>query len=111
MLIGPDDGRTSGRNGHTGNLGQFEARLLRLLAPSSNLPSDEGAVAGSSSPVPTPASPDPAALAAAAALDPLATSNILGLFWLLLYSVLQSVLQMMQIYPLCIVFKHFIQSF
>lgn len=60
-----------------GNLGQFEARLLRLLAPSSNPPSDEGAVAGSSSPVPTPASPDPAALAAAAALDPLATSNIL----------------------------------
>lgn len=79
VLIGPD-GQTSDRNGYTGNLGQFEARLLRLLAPSSNLASDDGAVAGSSSPVPTPASPDPAALAAAAALDPLATSNILGLF-------------------------------
>ncbi|XP_069950165.1 E3 ubiquitin-protein ligase MYCBP2 isoform X3 [Cherax quadricarinatus] len=66
-------GQASAMDGHTGNLGQFEARLLRLLAPSSNPP----AVAGTGSRAPAAASPDPAGLGVPAALDPLATSNIL----------------------------------
>ncbi|KAK8736341.1 hypothetical protein OTU49_004949, partial [Cherax quadricarinatus] len=63
-------GQASAMDGHTGNLGQFEARLLRLLAPSSNPP----AVAGTGSRAPAAASPDPAGLGVPAALDPLATS-------------------------------------
>lgn len=73
-------GQASARDGHAGNLGQFEARLLRLLAPSSNTAGGAPAVTGTGSSTPTAPSPDPAVINAAAALDPLATTNNLGLF-------------------------------
>ncbi|XP_069976524.1 E3 ubiquitin-protein ligase MYCBP2-like, partial [Penaeus vannamei] len=69
--------QASAREGNMGNLGQFEARLLRLLAPSSNAAAGSPAAAGTASPAPAPAGPDPAAIAAAA-LDPLAANYILA---------------------------------
>lgn len=79
VLTGPGV-QASAREGNMGNLGQFEARLLRLLAPSSNAAAGSPAAAGTASPAPAPAGPDPAAIAAAA-LDPLAANYILGLFF------------------------------
>ncbi|KAK4298747.1 hypothetical protein Pmani_028926 [Petrolisthes manimaculis] len=65
------------KDGHAGNLGQFEARLLRLLAPSSSSPSSTPAqpASGGDDAVPDHAPPAPAG---PPALDTLATSNILA---------------------------------
>lgn len=95
VLTGPGV-QASAREGHMGNLGQFEARLLRLLAPSSNAAAAAAGggggpaapAAGTGSPAPASAGPDPAAIAAAA-LDPLAANNILGLFCCFYYFVSQ----------------------
>ncbi|XP_064119634.1 E3 ubiquitin-protein ligase MYCBP2-like isoform X5 [Macrobrachium nipponense] len=74
------DGQGSARDSQLGNLGQFEARLLRLLAPHANAAGDSGdsSVASTGIGSSTAASPDSAAIAAAAPFDPLAASNILG---------------------------------